>query len=56
MERITLKKIPIEEFISLLQKDGIRADQEEAEQILQFLYYYARLIVNEYFDDYLPQG
>ncbi|WP_164975718.1 hypothetical protein [Chryseobacterium sp. CH25] len=50
MERVEIKKIPVEELIEQLKTDGVEISVEEAIQILEFLYFIANLAMDENFD------
>ncbi|WP_168186895.1 hypothetical protein [Elizabethkingia sp. JS20170427COW] len=52
MER-EIQKIPIKEAMKLLKEGGIDVPQEEAEQIMEFLYNLTKIIINECFRDYM---
>lgn len=45
-----ITKIPIEEAMSLLRREGIDVGQEEAELIMNFLYNLTMIVIREYFD------
>ncbi|ATL47020.1 hypothetical protein COR50_07370 [Chitinophaga caeni] len=48
-----IEKIPIEEAMKLLKEVGIDVLQEEAELIMEFLYNYTKIVINECFRDYM---
>lgn len=49
-ERKEITKIPIEEAMELLRKGGIEVAQEEAELIMEFLYNFMMILIEECFD------
>lgn len=46
-----IDKIPLEEAMKLLRKEGIDVDKVEAELILEFLYNLTKIIIRECFDN-----
>jgi len=44
------RKITPEQAIKILRKNGIEATEKDAEIILDFLYFLAKLTVNQYFN------
>lgn len=45
-----INKIPIEEAMKMLQKEGIEVTQEEAELIMDFLHNLTRVVIRECFE------
>lgn len=45
-----ITKIPIEEAMALLRREGIDVGQEEAELIMDFLYNLTMIVIRECFD------
>lgn len=46
---IELKKIPPEKALTILKKAGCDIDQEQSEEIMDFLYIIVKLTLKEYF-------
>ena len=46
---IELKKIPSEKALAVLKKAGYDIDQEQSEEIMDFLYIIVKLTLKEYF-------
>jgi hypothetical protein len=44
------RNITPEQAVKILQKNGIKCDEKEAQKILDFLYFLAKLSVNQYFN------
>lgn len=49
-EQKEIEKIPIEEAMELLRKEGIDVEREEAELIMEFLYNLTMVVIRECFD------
>jgi hypothetical protein len=45
------RNITIEQAVKILRKNGIECDEKEAKIILDFLYFLAKLSVNQYFNE-----
>lgn len=46
---IELKKIPSEKALAILKKAGYDIDQDQSEEIMEFLYIIVKLTLKEYF-------
>ncbi len=51
MERKELKKIPIDEAMEILHREGMKASREEAAKMLEFLMFLTELILFECFEN-----
>lgn len=49
-EQKEIEKMPIEEAMKLLRKEGIDVEREEAELIMEFLYNLTMIVIRECFD------
>ena len=45
------RNITVEQAAKILRKNGIECDEKEAKIILDFLYFLAKLSVNQYFNE-----
>jgi len=50
-DRKEIEKIPIDEAMELLRKEGIQVGEDEAELIMEFLYNLTMIVIRECFDN-----